>query len=322
METKNKVFNSFIYNVLMKNLDNIEQTDIYEPTNFDIWFCSKNKSFDNRITLTLKDLITMFPNSNKNKGDNFNINNISAIYLDNLGQTDIETVSDEDGLPSVSSYQSMLNIPASAYMFSKNNAPVDLSIRQDSNYNSFDYYVKDTINNIPIGAAALKRENDFNIEKLTDTTVDLDYWNNYCKEYFDSEYNFSAGYSDTEYNIFNVKKDLLVENMVNLHAIDSDIDILPTDYVGGALLITWYNGPRKELYNYQGKLYYKESLDNLFGEKNIDKSTIFMDPQYSLFPENYSDSIPVCYIELPKTYNLKDTKINIQWSENGIFSFK
>jgi hypothetical protein len=43
---------------------------------------------------------------------------------------------------------------------------------------------------------------------------------------------------------------------------------------------------------------------------------------YDNYPAKFNECIPVCYMELPKTYNLNSVKMNIQWSENGLFSLK
>ena len=318
MANKNKIFSSFVYNVLLSGKT---KDEIYQPTNFDLWFCYKNQSFDNKKDLTLGDLSGIFSNSDKNKGANFNINKISAIYLSNLGQFSIENVSKEDGLPATMSYQEMLDIPASAYLFSKYDAPVKTPLKKDTCYMNFKYYVNDTFHTDE-AEKVLDRTNDFDINRIGDDDIVTD-WNDYCRKYFETDYNFSSGFSATDYNVYDVKRDYVVEGMTNIRSSDKGFDIVQTNsntYVGGALLITWYNNKREPLYNYEGKLYYEDVLEKKL--EGTDINVKFMNPAYKLFPVNYNKAIPFCYIELPKTYNLKDNKINVQWSENGIVTLK
>ena len=77
MANKNKIFNSFVYNVL---LHGYSKDEIYQPTNFDLWFCYKNQNFENNKDLRLRNISNIFCDSNNNKGDNFNMNKISAVY--------------------------------------------------------------------------------------------------------------------------------------------------------------------------------------------------------------------------------------------------
>lgn len=320
MANKNKIFNSFVYNVLLSGKT---KDEIYQPTNFDLWFCYKNQSFDNKKELRLSDFSGMFHDSNDNKGDNFNINKISAIYLSNLGQFSIENVSKEDGLPATMSYQEMLDIPASAYLFSKYDAPRRTPLKRDTCYKDFDYYVDDTFHEKESNYV-LDRTNNFDITQIPNNEM-VNYWKEYCKDYFENDYNFSSGFSATDYNVYNVERDYVVEDMTNLRSENKDFDIVQTNsntYIGGALLITWYNGNRVPLYSYEGKLYYKDTLKDVLEKQNSTKNVEFMTPAYKLFPSDYNMAIPFCYIDLPKSYNLKDNKVNVQWSENGIVSVK
>ena len=83
--------------------------------------------------------------------------------------------------------------------------------------------------------------------------------------------------------------------------------------VGGALFITWYDGKRLTLYNNNGNLVTDE----------IDPITKQRNPlMYKSFPEQSGSCIPVCYMDLPQTYNLNKVLLNIEWSENGLFSLK
>ena len=97
MKSNSVVFNSFL-SLLMGNLS---KEEIYNDRNFDIWLCSKGRSFsgNNYPNYTLSSYYTE--------------DNIT--YLFNLGSLKTETVYSEDGLPSSGCYQmaenGFLNIP-------------------------------------------------------------------------------------------------------------------------------------------------------------------------------------------------------------------
>lgn len=300
----NTVFNSFVNLLLTANVDLPETRKklIYDSKKFDIWLCTKGKSFfaKNDINSKLSDYFV----SNKDKKD--------ITFLYNIGTLKTETVNSEDGLPAEHSYQELLEIPASAYIFSSPNYPKECQINKDYNYEGFAYRVADTKKayyNLENGTTMYPR-NNYDITKLGAYNNNFkDSWKN-INEYFDSEYNFSSGYDPREYSTYNVKKDMVVEDQVNITSNSVSFNIQPTNVVGGALLITWYDGKRETLYSNGG------TLTTLTGDGKNKKYDLI----YENIPETTANCIPVCYMELPKTYNLKDTRVNIQWSENGLFS--
>lgn len=309
----NIVFNSFL-NLLVSTDSKYTKDYIYDNRNFDVWFCNKSLNFsaENGMDKKLKD----FPKLTSN-----------ISYLGNLNVFSIDTVFADDGLPSEFTYQSKdyLNIPASAYIFSKNQYPSTCKLNKDYNYQNFDYYVADTSLDIN-GKFALKNTNDYDITKLAT-------YNNQIKskwtpiaDYFASEYCFSGEYDQAEYAVYDIPEERLVENKTNVYTNTSELLIPPTNVVGGALLITWFDGTRQNIYNNDGELTttsgYTYKVDNDQGQE---------EERYKKYPLAYrnapstatsGNSIPVTYMELPKTYNLKDVKLNIQWSENGLFSLK
>lgn len=306
------VFNSYVYNILLS-----QKQSIYDSINFDVWFCHKI-NIDNNCNLKLWNF-PFFSEQAGNTGANFDIDKIGAIYLGNLGSLTLENVSKEDGLPPSGNYQdeNWLNIPASAYIFSNYSNLHNTNLTVDDNFYAdtvnHDYYVEDSFSkptNIKPTTLVANKANNFNVSGINSSE----------KEYFESEYSFSSGYDINEYRIYNVNLKPLIESQTNFKSTNSEFLISPTNYDGGALLISWYNDTRTKLYNYDGKLYYP-GVKYTPGTEDYDKNEKFKIPTYNAFPVYYWQAIPCCYFNLPKNYSLKDTEINIRWSENGIFSF-
>lgn len=298
---KQQVFNSFL-KLLMSGK---EKEEIYNKMSFDLWFCSKNINFSNDLDDRL--------------GNYFDANNSKQIlYIGNLGNMEIQNVFSEDGLPTEDCYQSsgFLNIPASAYIFSKHNYPRDCRIDQDYNYMGYDYYVEDTTLNLDSNQAIMEPENNYDITSLSA----MDFYEHYVKPtwqnigpYFKTEYGFTSGYDDKEYSIYNIEKLPLVEDQFNVYSNNTKFDIQSTNIIGGAFLVTWYDGERANVYNDNGK----EVLEEL-NQVTKQKNPLI----YANKPTEPQNSILVSYTELPKTFNLNKMSMNIQWSENGLFSIK
>lgn len=326
------VFNSYTYNVLLGN-----KPSLYHPGNFDLWFCPRtNMSNDNDslldINFTFGDFLALQKSKvtkkketvdTTNKGSKFDITKIPAVYLGNLGSIVRENVSKEDGLPSSGVYQDAdwLNIPASAYIFSKYNYPPKCKVNKDDNYDAgdYNYWVNDTFNTRPAGQTAveLNRFNDFTQPNIMPSAE--------CS-YFEREYHFTSGYDANEYNIYSIDVNHLVESQFNFKPADNSFTINPTDFVGGGLIITWYDGNSEEgyegrtkLYEHDGKIYYP-GVKYEPGSSEYNEYEEFAEPKFNLFPIDYWAAYPCCYVDLPKDYNLKDTCINVKWSENGVFS--
>ena len=301
--SNNIVFNSFINLLLTKKVSGTEtvKNRIYDSKNFDIWLCSKGKSFfkNNDINTKLNDYFVTTADKN------------DITFLYNLGTLKTEIVNSEDGLPAEHTYQELLNIPASAYVFSSPNYSKECQINKDYNYEGFAYHVADTNKDYTLSnGSTMYPRNNYDITKLgtydTNFKTDWEPINNY----FESEYNFSSGYDPREYSTYNVKNDLVIEDQINVASNSVSFDIQPTNVVGGALMITWYDGKRETLYSNGGQ------LTTLTGDGKSKR----YDLKFKNIPQTTAACIPVCYMELPKTYNLKDSRVNIQWSENGLFS--
>ena len=326
MKNNNVIFNSFMD--LLLNPKTIKEAKsknltvkdyIYDNKRFDIWFCSKGIGFENE-------------NLNAKLSD-AEFAGHEMTYIGNVGALRLEDVFSEDGLPSEQTYQEILNIPASAYIFSNYQYPTSCRIRKDYNYQGFNYYVADTSNRIinkhlTLDGITSNYARPYNNYDITDTTaLTVTTAKNAWKQnsaYFAQEYNFSSGYNVDEYATYNIESESLLEDQINLTTNSSKFIIPPDNVVGGALLFSWYNGPRQSYYNLSGKLTtmsaYNYTIINDKGEEEtIEKPLPVV---YPSFPSASGNCIPVCYMELPKTYNLKDAVLDIQWSENGIFSLK
>lgn len=325
----NVLFNSFL-NVLLDNDPKYTQLAenttakydtkkdyVYDTRKFDIWLCPKGCSFKNEMNDTLGDIFS---------------SNIT--YLNNLGNITLENVNSEDGLPSSGCYQmtEILNVPASAYIFSKNNYPQDCKVNMDYDYESMNYFVDDCCakNNYVPHVPRLSPENSYDVNKVSNelSTKDLEYFTD-NSAHFVTEYGFSSGYNSDEYSIYNIPKNLLIEDQVNLKTTDGNFDLPAINVNGGALLITWTDLGKQKVYSYHSELLTSGSIYNRMKQANsgltvgeFENEIRYIPVAYENFPINSAACIPVSYTELPKNYNLKNTKLNIQWSEDGVFSLK
>ena len=328
MQNNSIIFNSFV-NILLNpaistkaKQQGISVKDyIYDNKKFDVWLCSKSIVFEN------SDLNSTFDNDNQIKALSENFS-----YIGNIGALRTENVFSMDGLPSEDSYQKILNIPASAYIFSEYQYPTNCKLNKDYNYYAFPYYVADTtnkVNNIKmsspvIGSTYLRPNNNYDITLLTNynSSIKKDWTPN--KDYFLHEYNFSSGYNSEEYAMYSVDEELLIEDQINITTNRSTFEIPPINSIGGALLISWNDKERENIYNHNGELtnvsgkQYKIELP----DGTIETKEKHYPLAYTNFPKYSGASIPVCYSELPKNYNLKEVLLNIEWSQNGIFSLK
>lgn len=302
--SNNLVFNSFMNLLLTKEVGSNEtrKSVIYDSNKFDIWLCSKGKSFFANNDLNTK-LGDYFVNGTDDKHD--------ITFLYNLGMLKLTNVNSEDELPSEKTYQELLDIPASAYIFAASQYPKNCSIFKDYNYENFNYNVADGSVLYPLDKNTLYPRNEYDITKLSnyDSSFKAN-WEN-INEYFDAEYNFSTGYNPGEYATYNIIDKPLIEDQINVYSDNVSFNIQPSNTIGGALMITWYDGDRETLYSNGGHLT-TASGNSVKNEK--------YDLIYKNIPTTTANCIPVCYMELPKNYNLKDMTLNIQWSENGLFS--
>lgn len=297
-----------LFNSFKELLFKYDKTELYNSMNFDLWFCSKN-SFtlgkgNNKPTDTLETYYYKDPIDVK-----------TIAYLYNMGSVDVNNVFSEDGLPAEKSYQELLNVPASAYIFSKNNYPIGCKIADDYNYSGYNYLVNDISTNdyskIELyGDDTLSIKNGYNVSAIPEVSKA---WSG-VSAYFKNEYDYKSIYDNTEYSIYNIKRDELVEDQMNVGSEITEFNVSSTNVVGGALMVTWYNGQRMNLYRGIDNVLTTAAIDTLRNTENV--------LVYENIPTESGACIPVCYVELPKTFDLKNVKMNIRWSENGIFSLK
>ena len=318
----------FVFNAFKKLLFDAgsgETKDLYNSIYFDAWICPKGKNFAGSNGLNSR-LSTYFKDSYKGI-------NKAIDYIGNLGILQRENVFSEDGLPSEDCYQSdnFLNIPESAYIFSTRQFPRNCNVDRDYNYTAFKYYVDDTsLDKYQEPSQSMGPRTSYDPIMGPKENYDLtkvysvhDAQNGFHEKtmhdwepvsgYFKSEYNFTSGYDPTEYATYNIKEIPLVENQMNVKSPVKQFDIPPVNMAGGTLFITWYDGQRLALYNNNGNLVTDE-IDPVTKQKNP--------LMYKSFPAQSGKCIPVCYMDLPQTYNLNKVLLNIEWSENGLFSLK
>lgn len=331
MANNSTTFNSFL-NLLLtprqsngKNAYKLTKEEIYDNCKFDLWFCTKGRSFSGaeyqRLDLKLGAVFPAMGNA---------LYPPNIMYLRNLGNLDIQTVFSEDGLPSEETYQHLLDIPASAYIFSKNQYPIESKVNQDYNYKAIDFYVADTSelpnaqydvqavlnNGWPNVKKTLSPYNKYSLASAFDMGYIKDekekkYWERNSK-YFLADYGFSSGYEQTEYYKYNVLEETVIDDQTNFYSDTLSFDLPSVNTIGGALLVTWYDGERRNIYYNNGDFTSAATKDS--GKPN--------QQVYENMPVSTGNSIPCFYMELPMNYNLKAVNLNIEWSENGIVSLK
>lgn len=276
------VFNTYLYN-LSKKTDTF-----YNPNNFDIWLCPRAISIknNNRLDMTFDSFDNTF-------------NPDYMTYLGNIGNMSIQ-VTDNAAMPSDRTYQEIFNIPVSGYLFSKDDCPNDIPFKRDFVYSAFDYSVYDAI------AAT-----GFNGNFIPQDVVDDPLWKDARLPHFETEYGFSSAYDSTEYIRNFVPEEPLLTNNVSINTDNLSLSSDMHNCLGGALLLSYYDGKRVNDYN-------KNSLEwpSYSAECLAHSAT----PTLPLSATS-GYSIPCIYFELQKTYKLNNAVINIQWSENGLFRF-
>ena len=349
MANNSTTFNSFLNLLLARRSrtdsnKKLTKTEIYDNCKFDLWFCAKGRSFSGTEFQSLDlQLDTLFP-SNKAEDEGIippkdnSLYPPNIMYLRNLGNLDIQTVFSEDGLPSEETYQHLLDIPASAYIFSKNQYPIESKVNQDYNYKAIDFYVADTselpnaqydvqtvLNNDvdimpfpyrrwPNVKKTLSPYNKYSLASAFDmgyikNEKEKKYWERNNK-YFLTDYGFSSGYEQAEYYKYNVPEETVIDDQTNFYSDTLSFDLPSVNTIGGALLVTWYDGERRNIYYNNGDFTTAATKDS--GKPN--------QLVYENMPVSTGESIPCFYMELPKNYNLKAVNLNIEWSENGIVS--
>lgn len=281
----NYVFNAYLYDAMTGT---IKGSDYYRANMFDVWFCPSGIKLEpeqNLKELRFYDDIfkAKFPEDR-------------LVYVGNLGNMQVRT-QEEDGMPSVSSYQGIFNVPVSAYIFSKNNCPPNIMIQNDFCYTAYDYSVDD----------ATKNHTDY-LGQYAST----DSWKR-RERYFTSEYAFSDEFDSSEYDTYEIPTTYLTGPETTLSASDVSLSGNLHGAIGGALLISRYTG--KRIRDISGSLVYKDPATW------ATCSAEYIATSAMPVSGTSAESIPCIYYELPKTYKFSNAVVNIQWSENGLFLF-
>ncbi len=252
---------------------------------------------------------------NKLLTEHYGIGISSSKFLTEFYNLDITTVNDLTRDYSEISYNKILNIPASAYLFSIHDCPQTCSIKDDYNYVAYDYHVADMRNyHFTTEDVAMKEliekwpgmfetvnENGNVIEtgKLINEYKNwvhnnyvgygLDesklYYNvrcffdeNFKYKYWSETYAFADCFDESEYRIFDIPVTYLDENSIQLESDESinNIEMDGSPYPFTGIICT-----------------YKIADDY---------------------------EIPVFYVDLYKTITAKKKVVNLQFSTNGILS--
>lgn len=242
-------------------------------------------------------------------GYGYSIN--SSKFLTEFYNLDITTVNDTSREYSEISYNSILNIPASAYLFSLNDCPQTCSIKDDYNYVAYDYHVADMRNyhftTVDVAMQELvdkwpgmfkerdeeapgDLQNEYN-EWVADNysghgldesklynNVRCFFDDGFKANYWQETYAFSDGFDENEYRIYDIPVTYLDESAVQL---ESDyrienIEIEGSPYPFTGIICTYVKTSKEE--------------------------------------------IPVFYVDLYKTITAKKKVVNLQFSTNGVIT--
>ena len=288
------VFNSYIY-----KLNSGKYRDFYNPSYFDVWFCPRGISLSGCNTTSA----TMYT-----LNDKFSENHM--VYFGNLGNMHVEC-NDGSGLPSEATYQEIFDLPASAYMFSRE-CPGSAAICKDQCYIDYEYSVEDM------------REYTSAVgdKYITDGQKSHTMWKTRSK-YFTSEYNFASAYDAGEYTRYGMPDNSVKGENISLMAEQPTLNTTAHNAQGGALLVTWYTGKRLAdiSADYVNSLITSSDPEDIKTWRSISgeyASTSSM--PVDTFDENNA-ATPCIYYELPMDYKLSNATVNIKWSENGLYIF-
>lgn len=275
---------------------------LYNPAYYDVWLCPKGITFSgvNGINESLYSLST---------GKNPVLSEDYMTHLGMLGNLHLETI-DDDSMPSERTYQELFDLPVSAYMFSKSECTSTV-FKQDPCYPNYDYSVYDK-----------KLHYDAHGDDYFKNSGTTTNWKN-RQIYFQTEYNFSSGFKPEEYIRYSGPKDYLYENNTVLM---SDTVSMNTDVhnsQGGALLVTWYSGARVANISadYVNTISKCDTLEHTKTWSACSGTYMLTSARPVNAFTKETPAIPCIYYEMPLTYKLKNAVVNIQWSENGLYTF-
>lgn len=275
---------------------------LYNPAYYDVWLCPKGITFSgvNGINESLYSLST---------GKNPVLSEDYMTHLGMLGNLHLETI-DDDSMPSERSYQELFDLPVSAYMFSKSECTSTV-FKQDPCYPNYDYSVYDK-----------KLHYDAHGDDYFKNSGITTNWKN-RQIYFQTEYNFSSGFKPEEYIRYSGPKDYLYENNTVLmsDAVSMNTDVHNSQ--GGALLVTWYSGARVANISadYVNTISKCDTLEHTKTWSACSGTYMLTSARPVNAFSKETPAIPCIYYEMPLTYKLKNAVVNIQWSENGLYTF-
>lgn len=291
---KSFVFNAYKYHLLTREKNT--RTCIAAPETYNVWGCARNMIYEgsaNDLSTNLYTLSTVY--------SYYNLGNIGNLYT--------QTV-DADYLTPDISIQKIRDIPASAYIFNRNTDLTDCYIRND--------------NSFPIGPDGTTKGYNYDIYNLQNNSWDLlatlppihflesdarkqkEFMNEQTDKYFQATYMFSSGYDPAEYHLYNIPETFVNEEIVELKASSGIFSGKLASCAIGGLLVThtevsaFEKAGRESFNDIQGNLQ-KYSADATI--KTLTKNTV-----------------PVAYLNLPKSYMSNDGIVKIRWNEFGIFN--
>lgn len=225
-----------------------------------------NRPFDVYLTPRLEDKqLAELDNFNDRRTWDTIVTTYNLFKIGSMVNPSIESINNQTGMESDACYEEIECLPASAVIFSKQ-CPSQCYIKRDYEYSQYGTTPLDASGNIKNGVG--------------------DYFNN---TYWDLNYGFTSGFSQEEYDMYNLKTTPLTENVIKVVGGDnaisaaSEINTESKDshVCGYGILLVIYHKDA-------------EAIDN-----------------------RYNMNIPVAFIPFDRFHDAKNGTMNILWNNNG-----
>lgn len=200
------------------------------PQNYHVYTSKKIPDIGNLNCVTDTTLRYIIGRNNVYDINNVTTDNILFEIINKFKIKDVCTLNDSQYLsvaddmvsPSEITYQSLLNIPASGYLFTTNNHNVPKFISSDWNYKSLNY--------VPTNWALTRRSYN---KLLADYNFDFNYWY--------TNYNFASGYDSDEYDMFNIKQSFMHEKISMMDSSDLRVQTGKDASKIEAISVVWHH---------------------------------------------------------------------------------
>lgn len=303
MIRKTRVFKSFLYKLGMNKV----VYDNSKGKEFKVWLVRR---FSENELDTIDKFNTKFDD----------IKEDGMIFLTSLYHTKMSTVNDVSKMTSEITYESLKNIPASAYIFSDYDCPRGCYVKKDYNYVAYNYKVDDLnyynfkvkCDNVSANAEAT--------DEIMKVSQDMGTYKVENMEY--PEPRSLSGTPELSAYLINEYDANVGPYYAGISADERVIPRLDENFYADYWEETYgfsdkYNDDEYDMYSIN-QTYLDESQTEMHWD-NISAASVDNGPAiFGAVLITYNDEVPVSYMQLPFVVKSKTCKVNIEWSMNGI----